>query len=240
MNEVNINGIRFNAADGEASDFGYFIEGDPKGNDTGQMGMVEEMKAFIRVVRERSLINLLDVGALWGVFSLVFTHNERATAWAIEPSLDALSGLGENVSLNPGRAIRVRSAFCSEKTGDIIPCGKDWKHLVAHGFLESEGACSMQGVAIDDMHWWKLIDCMKIDVEGFECSVLRGAKKTIEKFRPIIFLEAHLQSLTPAGETPEGLYALLKGFGYRICRLDDTPLESFAGYSHARVICYPV
>ena len=41
MTTVTINGISFNAADGETSDFSYFIEG--KGNDTGPMGMIAEI-----------------------------------------------------------------------------------------------------------------------------------------------------------------------------------------------------
>ena len=240
MVRVNINGIEFNAADGEPSDFDYFIEGKVKANDTGVMGMVEEMKAFIRVQDKMKLRSLVDVGALFGVFSLVFTRYPDAVAMAIEPSRPANYGLLDNASLNfPDRHICVNGYFCAEHTGDRVPCGKDWKHIVAHTFLDRPEPETVTGTAIDDIEVIT-VDCMKIDVEGFECPVLRGARKTIERFRPVIFLEAHLQSLTPAGETPEGLYALLTGMGYKVCMLDDTPLPSFDGYSHARVICYPI
>ena len=36
------------------------------------------------------------------------------------------------------------------------------------------------------------VDVVKIDVEGAECAVLRGAQKFLEKFKPIIFLEVHV------------------------------------------------
>lgn len=240
MTKVTINGIPFNAADGEPSDFGYFSEGHPKANDTGVMGMVPEMKAFIRVQDKLKLRNLVDVGALFGVFSLVFTSRYRDTrSLAIEPSPAAFDGLSQNVMLNPDSKILVLEAFCSEKTGEKIPVGKDWKHFVAHTFLDRPGTETIAGTAIDDIAGAQSCDCMKIDVEGFECSVLRGARATIRRLRPVIFLEAHLQSLTPKGETPEGLYALLTELGCEVFNLDDSPLESFNGHSHARVICYP-
>jgi FkbM family methyltransferase len=46
------------------------------------------------------------------------------------------------------------------------------------------------------------VDFIKIDVEGGELSVLRGATKTIEKYRPLIYFE-----FLP-------LYATRYGFGY--------------------------
>lgn len=236
MVECDIQGIKFNAADGEPSDFGYFSPGNQHSS-LGDNGMVSEMKAFIRVQDERNLRRLVDVGALFGVFSLVFTRYKDASAWAIEPSLPAFEGLVENVKLNPNRDIRPRPYFCAA-TNETVRCGHDWKHVVAHAFLD-RNAEIVQGVPLDDVQG-TACDCMKIDVEGFECSVLRGARKTIETNKPIIFLEAHLQSLTPKGETPEGLYALVTSFGYKICLLDDSPLPSFDGYSHVRVICYPI
>ena len=32
---------------------------------------------------------------------------------------------------------------------------------------------------------------LKIDVEGAECAVLKGAQNFLEKFNPVIFLEVH-------------------------------------------------
>ncbi len=239
MTRVNINGIEFNASDGEPSDFKYFCE--RQGNDTGEMGMVEEMKAFIRVQDTQKLCRLVDVGALFGVFSLVFTARYRDTrALALEPSPSAFDGLTKNMLLNPDANIRTLQAFCSEKTGDKILVGKDWKHIVAHTFLDRPGTETVTGIAIDDIAGAQSCDCIKIDVEGFECSVLRGVRKTIEKFHPVIFLEVHTHSLTPAGETTKGLYAMLIELGYRVCMLDDKPLESLENIGGiARVICYP-
>jgi hypothetical protein len=36
------------------------------------------------------------------------------------------------------------------------------------------------------------VDVVKIDVEGAEAAVMRGAQKFLEKFKPTIFLEVHV------------------------------------------------
>jgi FkbM family methyltransferase len=43
-------------------------------------------------------------------------------------------------------------------------------------------------VRIDDLNLYRL-DFIKLDVEGYECKALSGAMKTIEKFRPFIWVE---------------------------------------------------
>ncbi len=53
-------------------------------------------------------------------------------------------------------------------------------------------------VALDDLMVWEgldRLDYLKIDVEGAEHQVLLGAKKTIEKFRPIIQMEVSIRDV---------------------------------------------
>ncbi|WP_269582021.1 FkbM family methyltransferase [Roseibium sp. Sym1] len=42
--------------------------------------------------------------------------------------------------------------------------------------------------AIDEFAW-PAVDLIKIDVEGYEYQVLKGARETIEKFRPVVIME---------------------------------------------------
>lgn len=230
----NLSGIEFNAAEGEPCDFGYFTPGSPKANDTGQMGMVEEMRAFIRLTEGRR--NLVDVGALFGVFSLVFTRHPDATAYAIEPSPMAFPELLENAALNPGRKIVPLQYFAGAATGEVVACGRDWKHMIANRGVSREG---MASTAIDDMPEIAAVDCMKVDVEGFECAVLRGASKTLERFRPILFVECHFSVFPDNQETPEGLFAFLNELGYRVETLTGQVMHSFTGLNAARIICFP-
>jgi len=55
---------------------------------------------------------------------------------------------------------------------------------------------------------------IKIDVEGFELNVLRGARLTLEKHRPLLFLEINPEALDSVGAQAAELTWLLKYQGY--------------------------
>ncbi len=56
---------------------------------------------------------------------------------------------------------------------------------------------------------------LKIDVEGFELSVLRGAATVLRRLRPAVLLSAHPQFHGRLGTSPEALHAYLREAGYR-------------------------
>lgn len=234
MTHVNINGIEFNASDGEASDFGMFIEGNPSATDTGPGGMVEEMKAFIRETKNMRF--LVDVGALYGVFSLVFTSRPNTTAYAFEPGSLAFFGLQENVTVS-GQNIIPHNLFIGDKTGHPVDCGIEWKHVTANRFPD-ERRCKFLEYALDDMAL-RGADCMKIDVEGYECQVLRGAQRTITRFSPVIFLENHPTVLRNSGESIENLHTIIKNLGYHMELYNGKRIETLADAPGNRVILRP-
>jgi FkbM family methyltransferase len=55
---------------------------------------------------------------------------------------------------------------------------------------------------------------LKIDVEGFELLVLKGAEKTIRESRPILHIEVNPNALMLFGATPGDLYRRLTSLGY--------------------------
>ena len=57
-------------------------------------------------------------------------------------------------------------------------------------------------------------DFIKIDVEGFEVPVLRGALKTLERYRPDIFVEIHGYSEAEKEANAGGVIDLLRHVGY--------------------------
>ena len=64
------------------------------------------------------------------------------------------------------------------------------------------------------------VSLIKIDVEGAELEVLRGAARTIQRWRPAILFEHGSASADPYGTTPMKLYRLITGFGLRIFSLN--------------------
>jgi hypothetical protein len=44
-------------------------------------------------------------------------------------------------------------------------------------------------VPLDSLEWSRKVDLLKIDAEGMEYDVVRGAKKQIHKDRPVLYVE---------------------------------------------------
>jgi FkbM family methyltransferase len=55
---------------------------------------------------------------------------------------------------------------------------------------------------------------MKVDVEGFECRVLRGAAGVLRTLRPAVILEIVPEYLARAGDSKEELFRILHDAGY--------------------------
>lgn len=60
------------------------------------------------------------------------------------------------------------------------------------------------------------VDLIKIDVEGYEFQVLKGAEQTIRSHKPILFIEVDDSNLKDQGASAETLIAFIKSLGYAI------------------------
>ena len=73
------------------------------------------------------------------------------------------------------------------------------------------------------------VSCIKIDVEGAEELVLRGAKETIERSRPTIIFEVNRTLRIAWGSTRIAAVSLLRTFGYRFDLVSKGGLEEMKG-----------
>lgn len=74
-------------------------------------------------------------------------------------------------------------------------------------------------IKLDDLHLTD-VTFMKIDVQGSEVRLLQGAHKTINKFRPIMFIEVENIWLNQFGTSSEELLNILLSMNYMLVRIN--------------------
>lgn len=96
-------------------------------------------------------------------------------------------------------------------------------------------------VVMDEVVGDRRIDFLKVDVEGAELSVFRGARRLMQKWRPPIVFECTRTGLDQFGAEAAAVYDLLTDAGYRIHAphewLEGRPALSRTEFSEAMV--YP-
>jgi len=142
----------------------------------------EEYDALKRCVRGGATV--LDVGANVGAYTLLFARwvGAEGHVYAFEPATRSRAGLTRHLSMN-GLADRVtvRGEAVSSGSGRrrFIDSGTDGGNRIAQP--SDAASIDVPAVSIDEFCGALRLtpDVIKIDVEGAELDVLRGARRTI-------------------------------------------------------------
>lgn len=130
----------------------------------------------------------VDVGVNIGYHSLAMHRETGCAIVGFEPNPKHFAVAGENCK---GLPIQIFNAALGSRKEVIKMTDIDIDGEGNYGETkqDDEGTVEAQCVTLDSLNVPK-IDGMKIDVEGFELEVMKGAEKTINKYRPVIFYEA--------------------------------------------------
>lgn len=155
---------------------------------------------------------ILDVGANIGTHTLQFARSVQPNGfvYAFEPQRIAFEFLCANIILNNYLNIFPMMAGVSDTNGEITVPILNPNSLANSGSINLENNMNGDPVRLLSIDSLRLNRCnlLKIDVEGMERKVLLGAKETIDKFRPFLFVENN----TP--ENSEDLIRLLFDLKY--------------------------
>jgi FkbM family methyltransferase len=153
---------------------------------------------------------LLDVGANIGVFSIAAaTRFPDATIYAFEPNPVAYSRLVRNLELND--TANVQPANRAVYSSCSIVEFSDGSSTSLGSVIDS-GTLSVEAVTLDSVCSQKAIGhigLIKIDVEGAEVEVLRGAQNTLG-ITDWLVAECHSAELATSVETLLSAYYIQK------------------------------
>ncbi len=162
--------------------------------------------------------SFLDIGANTGVYTLkaAKAFNGSGVVIACEPFTGVYQSLIKSVEYNNFKNVRLRNICVGEEKGlqeFFMNFGKP-NSFSLFQFDNTAKSLIVPVISVDELVAWErltAIDFIKIDAEGAETAIIRGACETIKKFRPIIQLETFDNSVMPLLD------------GYKFLKIEPSP-----------------
>lgn len=178
----------------------------------------------------RSEMTFIDVGANEGEQTLFAAKRLSAgRVIAFEPNPKVFAMLEHNLALNGFRNTKLERMGLGHEAGEVTLFGSDSRdvdgsfNLGLSTLHERQGvSTSVASVHVDTLDGYcareglKRIDVLKIDVEGSELAVLRGAVQTLKQLRPRIIIEVNETTSRAGGYGASQIVELISGLGYTI------------------------
>ncbi len=191
-------------------------------------------------------MTVLDIGANIGVHTLTFSKLVGPTGrvFAYEAQPDNFNMLCGNLALNDVQNVVAIQKACGEKH-EIMPVPR----MDLKGKINNYGSFSLADKyshCVDTVEVIPVLqDCqfMKIDVEGYEAQVLRGAAEMILRCKPVIHVE------NDRSDNADEVIRTIRSLGYtpywnptELFNPDNykkNPVDHFGGIFSIDMICVP-
>lgn len=185
-----------------------------------------ELDVVRRIVQVGDTI--LDAGANIGYYSLKLSEmcGPSGSVFAFEPDPENFKVLSLNVETNKASNVRLFNCALSDFDGTArlfrsATNAGDYSLFPRVGPTKPPVDVACRRIdSITDLIT-RSPRLIKIDVQGLEAAVLRGATNSFKKWnpRPVILLEFEPDTLRSAGEAPETLLEMLGEMHYEVARI---------------------
>ena len=178
----------------------------------------DEMKIVEDTLKQATTI--IDIGANIGAFSLHFARlNPKATILGFEPHPRTFARATRNIGLNQFSNIKLINLGLGKAQETVKLYEVNEHNPGMNRILATASDKPFVEIKIDTLDHVlagfgiERVDFIKIDVEGYEMSVLEGATKTLAS-KPMMFIELDDSNLRDQGASAVKLINLLKASGY--------------------------
>jgi FkbM family methyltransferase len=169
---------------------------------------------------------IVDVGANIGLVSLLLARRFPGRAiHAFEPNPTTFETLEANIARNGASKVSCHRYAVSDADGTVMfdndPIARGTASISRDG---SRHAAEVPAITLDSFvakHAISSIGLLKIDVEGYETLVFRGAKHVLNEIRPSIYFEVCPDLTERAGFGAADPARMLLDAGYDLRRLAD-------------------
>ena len=204
----------------------YITPGSEKIGHTWSKGNVWEkhlIEKFYSLLPPNEYFVVLDLGAQTGCFSLLAKYFPHSRWYSFEPIYEAATELQKNLALNNISNVYVHQVAVTNYSGKTtlnMPAMEEWGLSTIGENVQRFATVMKREIECIDLdsfvqkHNIKKVDFMKLDTEGSELSILQGAKKTIERDRPIILMEYQEINMKQCNVLKKEVNEFLSALGY--------------------------
>lgn len=181
--------------------------------------------------------SIIDIGANNGSFAVDFAHlvGDKGNVYSFEPQRIIFYQLCGNVFMNGIDNVHCYNLAIGNSDTDIQVQKPNYFQNgnvnfgdVKVGKVEGESV-SVQQRRLDYFDFNDVV-FIKIDVQGYELNVIKGAENTIRKHRPYLFVEFEDDLLQEAGTSEKELQEKIESLGYVVKRFQEgMPYQTTSG-----------
>ncbi len=180
-------------------------------------------------VLDRNIIpgtTVVDTGCNFGTISIPMARRlgPKGTVYSFDISLYMINKFINNIKLNNNLAyINIFNVALSDKCGEEVYFNDVQftdKEQVNYGDIRinSKDNCSGQMINTRTIDSYALdnVSFIKVDCQGYDLKVLRGAVNTITKYRPVVVFEWESHMAEPHGDTFQDTIDFFSSIDYKV------------------------
>jgi FkbM family methyltransferase len=187
----------------------------------GQLSEPRSFNAWKALAKEARFV--IDAGAYTGFYGIIAATLSKANVVAYEPVSFIFARLAANVMLNELTRVKFENMALADREGTLDLAIRFGPRLFSSGSklgsaVELENAAMRQPCAtttLDKRHGDDPVDLIKIDVEGAEEIVLRGAVRMLSSAKPVLLLETR-------SATHRNVLNILEPLGYKLQLVEES------------------
>lgn len=180
----------------------------------------------------RPKMNVVDVGANIGLYSVIAAQKigPHGRVWAFEPAQDSVKRLKANLAANGIRTVTTERIGLTDRDDITLTIFNEEGHGDGYRFTSRKQE-ALQPAQVKKQGRVKAmtldtylagvgspkIDLLKVDVEGSELEVLKGARQTLIRQKNILVVfESAPIGLKRAGHSQTELHSFMKSLGFTL------------------------
>lgn len=191
---------------------------------------------------------VIDVGANVGYYTLLLAQavGPEGTLVALEPNARMVGLVQRSLAFNGYGWVRLLPAAAADRSGTLsFMTSRRWgasgHTLVPESFIGDDGEITeVKAVRLDDLGL-DSVDLIRIDAEGSEPLVLRGATRLLQNPDIVVCMEWSVVQMRSRVSVPEFIDWLI-GLGFRFWKIEPNAtlspmsIESLMGLDHCDVV----